>query len=183
MHIRVENEEQAPQLLTIRVFIAPEETAEDRRSWIEMDKFISVVPGNTKKVIFRGDTEASVIKKPAVIDPSTYHLHYDPSDMPLDDRQCNCGWPYHLLIPKGTEEGMNFRLMVMVTDGDFDGLGRESDCGSISFCGSRSGNYPDKRPLGFPFNRKFGGNGKPITKTINAVPQMMCRTILIRHLN
>lgn len=180
--IRIENREINAQLLTIRIFMAPEETTEDRRSWIEMDKFIATIPGNTKRVIFRRDTESSVIKKPAVLDPSTYHLNFDPAQMPIDDRQCNCGWPYHLLLPKGKEEGMKFRLMVMVTNGDYDGLGNESDCGSISFCGSRNGDYPDKRPLGFPFNRKFSGNTDPITRTINSNPQMMCRTITIYHI-
>lgn len=179
--LRLENTKAAPQLVTIRIFLAPEETAEDRRSWIEMDKFVSTIPSRTKKVIFRKDIEASVIKKPAVLDPSTYHIQYDPLDMPIDDRQCNCGWPYHLLIPKGKEGGMNFRLLVFVTDGKFDGLASESNCGSISFCGSRVGDYPDKRPMGFPFNRKFDGAGNNITKTINSVGQMMCRTISITH--
>lgn len=33
---------------------------------------------------------------------------------------CGCGWPQHLLIPKGTPEGMQFDLFVMVSDAVLD---------------------------------------------------------------
>lgn len=29
---------------------------------------------------------------------------------------CGCGWPHHLLIPKGTPEGMAYELFVMVSN-------------------------------------------------------------------
>lgn len=33
---------------------------------------------------------------------------------------CNCGWPAHMLIPKGSVEGLKCQLFVMVTDSDID---------------------------------------------------------------
>jgi len=29
---------------------------------------------------------------------------------------CGCGWPQHMLIPKGTQAGLVAQLFVMVTD-------------------------------------------------------------------
>ena len=29
---------------------------------------------------------------------------------------CGCGWPQHMLLPRGKQEGMAFELFVMVTD-------------------------------------------------------------------
>lgn len=29
---------------------------------------------------------------------------------------CGCGWPQHLLVPKGTPEGMDFDVFVMVSN-------------------------------------------------------------------
>lgn len=31
-----------------------------------------------------------------------------------------CGWPQHMLIPKGTEAGMKYDIFVMVTDYERD---------------------------------------------------------------
>lgn len=33
---------------------------------------------------------------------------------------CGCGWPHHLLIPKGRPEGMRFVLFAMATDWEKD---------------------------------------------------------------
>lgn len=35
-------------------------------------------------------------------------------------RFCNCGWPSHMLIPKGTPQGTRFDLFVMVSNYDDD---------------------------------------------------------------
>lgn len=29
---------------------------------------------------------------------------------------CGCGWPHHMLVPKGDEDGVEFVLFVMVSD-------------------------------------------------------------------
>lgn len=29
---------------------------------------------------------------------------------------CGCGWPQHMLLPKGTPEGMQFDLFVMISN-------------------------------------------------------------------
>jgi hypothetical protein len=38
---------------------------------------------------------------------------------------CGCGWPQHILIPKGTPEGMPCELFVMISNYDDDKLSPE----------------------------------------------------------
>lgn len=33
---------------------------------------------------------------------------------------CGCGWPHHMLIPKGLPEGLVFQLFVMITNFEDD---------------------------------------------------------------
>lgn len=42
-------------------------------------------------------------------------------------RFCGCGWPQHMLIPKGTPEGMNFDLFAMVSNYTDDTVNQEFD--------------------------------------------------------
>lgn len=37
-----------------------------------------------------------------------------------DTQFCGCGWPEHMLLPKGTPEGTDFDLFVMISDYDRD---------------------------------------------------------------
>lgn len=181
--IRVQNESLVQKQVTIRLFVVPTDFEEKHDKWIEMDKFLYELPPNSKQVIFRSDEQSSVVRKPIVKDPTTVNRTFDPVNMELDLQKCSCGWPYHLLLPKGkkTGDGMRFRLMVMITDGNIDLLGNEPDCGSLSFCGSKRNNYPDQRPLGYPFNREFEGTGKTIANAIAQNNNMACRDIYIKH--
>lgn len=42
-------------------------------------------------------------------------------------RFCGCGWPDHMLLPKGNTQGMAFDLFVMVSDYAGDSIGLEFD--------------------------------------------------------
>lgn len=179
--IRLENDTLVEKQVTVRLFMVPEEWEEDRRMWIEMDKFLHVIPPQSKVVAFRKDAESSIIRKPAVKDPATHNVNFNPVDIPEINAQCNCGWPYHLIIPRGNKTGMFFKLMMIVTDAALDLVGPEPDCGSLSFCGAQDDRYPDKRPLGYPFNRRFNGNGKAISEAIATTPNMGSRSIMIKH--
>jgi hypothetical protein len=75
----------------------------------------------------------------------------------VTESYCRCGWPYHLLLPRGLPDaGMRFRLFVVLTDWDEDRVGPTGCCGSASFCGAID-RYPDKRPMGYPFDRPWPG--------------------------
>ena len=75
---------------------------------------------------------------------------------------CGCGWPQHMLVPKGTAAGMLYDLYVLVTNGTLDQVARrnrqseanrQSCRDSISYCGILDELYPDARPMGYPFDR------------------------------
>jgi tyrosinase len=172
--VRVENLHDTPADVTVRVFIGPETSVEDRRAWIEMDKFHHQLGPRSRTVIVRPNRLSSVIQKPALRPPQ-------PRRTPGPDaaaNYCNCGWPFNILLPKGTPEGMPFRLMVMLTDWTIDQTGPDTDCGSMSFCGARDARYPDSRPMGYPFDRRFP-NG--ISATLAALQNVGLHAISIRH--
>ncbi|WP_414571079.1 tyrosinase family protein [Nostoc sp. CCY 9925] len=176
--IRVENSSDQIQRLTVRIFLAPETELEDWASWIEMDKFLYRLDGLQRAVIFRRADLSSVIRKPALRPQDLA----DPSSS-LRDQQpwCDCGWPYTMLLPRGTTEGMEFRLFVMFSSGDDLNLPEQPECcTSISYCGLQDTDYPDKRDMGYPFNRPFP-NG--ISSAIAQYDNMASRTIKIRCKN
>lgn len=103
----------------------------------------------------------------------------EPGDDP-EDNYWECGWPYHLLVPRGTATGMYFRLFAMITDGEIDSVPGPEHCGSMSFCGARD-EYPDQRPMGYPFDRRFSGAN--FEGTFANEPNASSRRILIRCIN
>jgi hypothetical protein len=151
--LRFENQSDQPQKITVRIFLVATDFADERRFWIEMDKFSHSLTPKQKAVVFRPGKLSAVIRKPA-------RRPTDPPPQPHpgeDPNYCDCGWPYHLLLPRGTSAGMDSRLMVMVTDHQADLVGAEKKCGSMSFCGVKDADYPDKRMMGYPFDRPFAG--------------------------
>ncbi|KPJ13408.1 Phenoloxidase subunit 1 [Papilio machaon] len=69
---------------------------------------------------------------------------------------CGCGWPHHMLLPKGDNKGYPMQLFVMVSNWAEDGIKQDlvGSCNdAASYCGIRDRKYPDKRAMGFPFDR------------------------------
>jgi hypothetical protein len=172
--VRVRNLENRPSAITLRIFLVPEQLADDRTAWMELDKHLVEVPTVGRSVVYRPDTEFAVVKKPAETDPQTV---LDGANDPNDPSYCDCGWPYTLLLPRGTEDGMTFRLAVFCTDGARDLVGPSAECGSMSFCGAVD-RYPDTRDMGYPFSRPFAAS---IPDTIRNLPAAAARTVTIRH--
>ncbi|GIY15233.1 hypothetical protein CDAR_35001, partial [Caerostris darwini] len=75
---------------------------------------------------------------------------------------CSCGWPEHMLVPRGTHKGLDFQLFVMLTDYTQDnpeGANVKTICSdAVSYCGAKDQKYPDKKPMGFPFDRPLLAN-------------------------
>jgi hypothetical protein len=175
--LRVENLAASEQRITIRLFLAPAEIADDRRAWIEMDKFVVELAASARTVIHRRDVESSVVKRPAEPDPSNVRPGGGDPD---ETAYCDCGWPYTLLLPRGTSEGMEFRLMVICTDAAIDHVAMPGDCGSMSYCGAVD-RYPDFRDMGYPFNRRFGDGVSALADRLVALSSAAARTVVIRH--
>jgi len=106
---------------------------------------IAVNPGETQ--IIRNSTQ-STLSLPWKLEESE---NVPTPEVPY----CGCGWPHHLLIPRGTPEGMIFDLFVLVTDSTGFETEPEDVCTSARLlCGVRGGKYPDPYPMGYPFERR-----------------------------
>uniref|UniRef100_A0A1E1WVS7 Putative hemocyanin subunit n=1 Tax=Tityus obscurus TaxID=1221240 RepID=A0A1E1WVS7_TITOB len=160
--INVQSTLPAKKEATVRIFLAPKYDElgniippnELRRLCIEMDKFkTELTPGiNT---VVRNSVDSSV----ALSREYTFE-ELERGDGITEDRTeyCSCGWPQHLLVPKGNPKGMVYYLFVMLTDRDqdkvTDGAGDHSICSdAVSYCGAKDDKYPDKKSMGYPFDR------------------------------
>lgn len=170
---RIRNTDETAKAVTLRLFMAPNSRREDRRSWIELDKHLVKIGAREEIVAIRSGSEAEVVKKPVDQGPD----FFVPS-VSNEDPRCNCGWPYPLLIPRGTEEGIDYSLCAILTDAAIDGFANVKSCGSVSFCGARDTTYMDKREMGYPFNRRWNSS---IVDTIKGTQQMTVRAISIVH--
>nr|CCA94917.1 hemocyanin subunit c [Euphrynichus bacillifer] len=159
--IAVENHSRKTKHATVRIFLAPKydelgnelSPNELRRLMIELDKFRAELhPGNN--VIERKSSESSVTLS---TERSFGELLHGEGANDNADEFCSCGWPQHLLIPKGNSRGMEFHLFVMVTDWLQDtvtsGHSQAICVDAVSYCGAKDQLYPDRKPMGFPFDR------------------------------
>jgi hypothetical protein len=176
--LRIENTSSTSLDVTVRIFLAPADQASDRRAWMEMDKFLLQLPASSKTVAYRPDTESSVVKRPVETSPADVSAGGGDPD---ENSYCDCGWPYTLLLPRGKQDGMAYRLLVLCTDATVDRTSHAEHCGSMSYCGAVD-RYPDTRDMGYPFSRPFTGPTQTaIRDAILALPSAAARTVSIRH--
>src|SRR4051812_490395 len=90
-----------------------------------------------------------------------------------------CGFPHHLLLPRGTKEGMIFDLVAMITDpSDFTQPGRNSsNASSFVHCGLIGEEYPDRKPMGYPWDRKPDEGNEFLEDLVGKVPNMVATQI------
>ncbi|GFT57369.1 hemocyanin F chain [Nephila pilipes] len=159
--IECENKTTDPKKATVRIFLAPVYNElgqkipvnEQRRFFMELDKF-QVTLKSGQNTITRKSIESSVTSKAT---PSFEKLIKGDEEYQKDDSYCYCGWPEYFLVPRGNHRGMDFILFAMLTNYENDrvyGPEDESKCeGSPSYCGIKDRKYPDKRAMGYPFDR------------------------------
>ncbi|MDB2439450.1 hypothetical protein N9W89_12110 [Hellea sp.] len=169
--------------VTLRLFICPrtdglpleaDPQLNDRSLWIEMDKFVIELNAQSQESFSRADVDSSVIRRPAINPADVTDI--SPTAGAPDDFLCECGWPYHMLLPGGKDSGMNFALFVIATDWEEDQVDEPGTCGSMSFCGAVD-RYPDKRPMGYPFDRPLEGS---LVEIATQNPNMALREITIQ---
>ncbi|KAK7794457.1 hypothetical protein R5R35_003821 [Gryllus longicercus] len=176
----------------VRIFLAPKiderrlpfSFSEQREFFIELDKFpIKLEPG--LRTIIRWSNESTV-----TVDPKHTFLNVDklPPGRP-DQRtdKCNCGWPQHMLIPRGHAEGKHSTLFVMISDYDKERVEQKVEPDACwkgySYCGLLGHRYPDKRPLGFPLDRLPRDEVSGINDNIETflTPNMKIADVVLRH--
>ncbi|MBM0273918.1 hypothetical protein JNZ24_10865, partial [Streptococcus suis] len=101
--------------------------------------------------------------------------------VPVFNSGRSCGHPHNLLLPKGTKEGMEFWLNVHVTSSDdaaHDDLHTNNYDGNHGYCGIHGKAYPDKRPMGYPFDRRI-----PDIRVIKNLDNFFGKVVRIYHKN
>nr|CAR85691.1 hemocyanin subunit type 1 precursor [Sinella curviseta] len=160
----------AEKTVTVRLFLAPKydwygrEVPLDIQRWkfIELDKFaVKLTAG--ENAIVRKSSESSV----TIPDPvSTHDLRKLVDDaiagtatLEVDKDVRHCGVPDRLLLPKGKTNGMKYTMFVMLSDFEEDkvnDLPHDYEYGGfVSYCGTINHKYPDKKPMGWPLDRKI----------------------------
>ncbi|XP_058805148.1 phenoloxidase subunit 1-like [Phymastichus coffea] len=178
---------------TIRVFIAPKTDEngrqlsqdEQRMLMIEMDKFTTRLRRG-QNIITRNSTESAVtIPFEATFRDLNNNRPQDSDLQNFDSFNfCGCGWPQHMLVPKGTENGFAMDLFLMVSDYQQDKIDQAEPTGcrdGVSFCGLRDLKYPDRRGMGFPFDRKARAGVSSMTDFLTS--NMKLQQITVRFSN
>ena len=87
---------------------------------------------------------------------------------------CGCGWPLNLLIPRGTPTGMKAYLFVLVTDWKKDAYDKDAEfTGDAAYCGKSGKPYPDKKPMGYPFDRNFEFHESKTEQKLNTLKDVV----------
>ncbi|XP_055703868.1 phenoloxidase 1-like [Phlebotomus papatasi] len=160
--INVTNSTDQPIKCTVRIFMFPTRNENltnftvdmYRRNAIEMDRTTATFnPGETK--FFRSSKDSNVTI-PFERSLSTAWTHDQETLRSMEASICACGLPHHHLLPIGTAEGYPCNLFVMLTPYELDKTNEDINvaCNDNSvYCGVRDRKYPDKRAMGFPFDR------------------------------
>ncbi|XP_015123559.1 phenoloxidase 1 [Diachasma alloeum] len=162
--INVNNRGNNNQMGTVRIFVGPKNDErnvplnirDQQQLMIELDKFtVTLRPG--QNTITRNSKDSSVT------------IPFERTFRNLDSNRptggdsleqfnlCGCGWPQHMLVPKGNVQGFPMYLFVMVSDfaGDVVEQAQPVGCSDAgSYCGIRDRKYPDARAMGYPFDRR-----------------------------
>lgn len=87
-----------------------------------------------------------------------------------------------MLVPKGLPEGLAADLFVMVSNYNDDRVDQDlvGTCNdAASFCGVRDRLYPDRRSMGFPFDRLARQGVDRLQQFLT--PNMATAQVTIRH--
>ncbi|CAG9826092.1 unnamed protein product [Diabrotica balteata] len=182
--ITVNNNSNGPTVGTCRIFMAPK-FDEKGKTWlfrnqknlfIELDKFkVNLDPGTN--TITRKSSESSVT---IPFDRTYRNLDKNPSEGGDHEGFCRCGWPENMLIPKGCDN-FEAELFVMISDYagdriDQDVGGHPGDAGS--YCGLKNKLYPDRRSMGYPFDRQPRDGVNTLQDFLT--PNMRVRDVIIK---
>uniref|UniRef100_A0A2L2Y4P5 Hemocyanin subunit B n=1 Tax=Parasteatoda tepidariorum TaxID=114398 RepID=A0A2L2Y4P5_PARTP len=181
----VENSGTKTRHAKVRIYMGPkfdhlgnEKTIRNiRRVMIELDSFhVELRPG--ENTIERRSIDSSVtLRKQKTLK----ELLKGEGAGQRADEYCSCGWPDHLLIPKGDTTGLPFHLFAILTDYFEDTVndhGRTNECiDAVSYCGAKDQLFPDKRAMGFPFDREIKAFNYDEWKQ----PNMVHTEVTIKH--
>ncbi|CAH1163694.1 unnamed protein product [Phaedon cochleariae] len=189
--IVVNNQSGGAKQATCRIFMAPKYDErgnpwlfrDQKNMFIELDKFkVNLKQG--PNTITQASTKSSVT------------IPFERSFRDVDTNRpqggdalaqfnfCGCGWPQHMLVPMGSPEGMECQLFVMLSNYDDDRIDQstEGTCNDAdSFCGIKDRLYPDRRSMGYPFDRQPRDGVDTLQQFLT--PNMRVQDVVIKFTN
>ncbi|XP_030032401.1 phenoloxidase subunit 1 isoform X2 [Manduca sexta] len=174
---------------TVRIFMAPKvddngqpmSFNKQRRLMIELDKFSQALRPGTN-TIRRRSVDSSVTIPYERTFRNQSERPGDPGTAGAAEFDfCGCGWPHHMLIPKGTAQGYPVVLFVMISNWNNDRIEQDlvGSCNdAASYCGIRDRKYPDKQAMGYPFDRKMANDAATLSDFLR--PNMAVRDCSIQ---
>lgn len=122
--IRIKNDSSAKRYGTIRIFMAPKfdersvefTFEEQRRLMIELDRFKLVVNPGANIITRKSEDSSVTMKFQNMFNDGLASVNTTNNKSESDMFFNGCGYPQHLLIPKGHEHGITFSLFVMMSD-------------------------------------------------------------------
>lgn len=183
------NRNNVPRRGTVRIWIGPKEDErglpftfrQQKNLLVEMDKFTVILrPG--QNTIERRSTESGI----TIPFERTFRNLEENRPVGGDGLEafnfCGCGWPQHMLVPKGTKAGYPMDLVVMISDYTGDAVDQDEPAGckdAQSFCGLRDRKYPDARSMGYPFDRRPRAGVETLAQFLTG--NMAVTQITVRH--
>ncbi|XP_071448022.1 phenoloxidase 2-like [Hetaerina americana] len=176
---------------TVRIYLAPKYDEggrpmlfiDQKRLFMELDKFqVLLFPSPQLNVIERESKDSYVTKK---VEKSLEEIEKELMETENANRKpfvdvCGCGWPHNMLIPKGSIEGFQCQLFVMVSDAEEDLVDVDGSYSKgSSYCGVRDKVYPDRRPMGYPFDRLPEDDHDTLEKFVNRSSNMAVQDVKI----
>jgi hypothetical protein len=188
---------------TVRIFMAPRYNLDGRRFTMDETRKLmfqlDVFPVELRRgrnTITRSSLDSSLTRPWS---RSLREMLRDPDNGGRTE-YCGCGWPTHLYIPKGSQQGTEFDLFAMVTNFDQDQVLNSNQDANITepcnspyiFCGVPFKRYPDARPMGYPFDREpypvmdDDGRVRPVRdleEYTAPVGNMKSTVVIVGHIN
>lgn len=180
----------APVKVSVRIWLVPVHDfcrrnirlARTQNLAIEMDKFVATLQPGSNTIRRKSEESSSTLSFERAF---PHRFSKEPPPMATHDTAyCSCGWPHHMYLPIGSADGTPFDVFVMLTPFDKDRTDSE-DLGQATsmYCGMRNKKYPDKRAMGFPFDRLFDTKYAFLKDFVDDFPNIEWTRINIVHKN
>ncbi|EAT36127.1 AAEL011764-PA [Aedes aegypti] len=195
--VEINNDTGAVRRGTLRIWLAPKVDErgtpltfqEQRTYFVEMDTSTVTLNPGVNTIVRRSDQSSVTIPYERTFRAVGNTTQPSDPNALAQFRFCGCGWPQHMLIPKGAAgDGVEFDIFAMVTDYTMDAVDQTSDtlgpCDDAhSFCGLRDKLYPDRRAMGFPFDRKVEASVATLQDFVTPNSNMRTNSLRVRYTN
>ncbi|XP_065368855.1 phenoloxidase 2-like [Calliphora vicina] len=189
--IQVTNNTNLPRFGIARIFLAPKhdekgqpfQLKDQRLIMLELDRFVVTINPGVNTIRRRStDSSVTIPYERTFQDKNVNDSSADAKTDKSEFNCCACGWPQHMLLPKGSPEGMHFQLFVMISNYADDHVEQQLEGTCIdasSYCGVQDRLYPDRRAMGFPFDRLPRKDVDHLENFLT--PNMFIADVVIRH--